>query len=64
MGYRAMSRVLPYLDLSCRDVPDVHFWLSGYPATFQHPILATDLAEKPKTTGYLNQILYLFNTKS
>jgi len=38
-----LQYILLWMHVS-RDVLDIHFWLAGYPAVFQHPVLAS--AEK------------------
>jgi len=38
------------------DAPDIRFLLAGYPAVFQHPVLAPYPAEEPQTAGYLKRI--------
>jgi len=39
--------------LCFRDVPDIQFWLAGYPAIFKYPVPA----KMAPSTGYLNQIV-------
>jgi len=43
--------------LKIRDVPDIWFWLAGYPVIFSFPVPVQDPAKILNGTGYL--IFYL-----
>ena len=40
-----------------RDVPDIRFWLAGYPAIFSNPVPVPVPAKMVPGTGYLSRIV-------